>query len=55
MISIVNMAGQVLYTQNTGIGTIFNTTIDISAYPAGVYMAKISNGAQSTIRNFVVE
>lgn len=55
IVSIVNMAGQVLYSQNTGIGTIFNTAIDISAYPAGVYMAKISNGAQATIRNFVVE
>ncbi len=54
-ISIINMAGQVFYTQNTGITANYTTTIDISAFPAGIYMTKISNGIQATVKNFVVE
>ena len=54
-ITIVNMAGQVLNTINTGVTTNYNNAIDISALPAGVYMARVASGNQSTIRNFIVE
>ena len=54
-VSIINLAGQVVYTQITGISTNYNTSIDISNLSSGLYMTRISSGNQSTIRNFVIE
>jgi PKD repeat protein len=54
-ISIVNMAGQVVNSFETGVVSNYNNAIDISSLPAGVYMARVSSGNQATVRNFVVE
>ncbi|MEZ5014918.1 MAG: T9SS type A sorting domain-containing protein [Chitinophagales bacterium] len=54
-ISIVNMAGQVMYTVETGVRADFSTSIDISKLPAGVYMTRISSGNRATVKNFVVQ
>lgn len=55
MIQIVNMAGQVVYTEQTSVTGSYNTAIDVQNLPAGVYMARINSGIQSSVRNFVVE
>lgn len=54
-IQIVNMAGQVMITEETNATMNYNTSIDVSSLPAGVYMARINSGIQSSVKNFVVE
>jgi len=55
IVSIVNMAGQTVYSSNTGLVSNFTNAIDISNLASGLYMAKVTSGNQATIRNFVVE
>lgn len=54
-IQIVNMAGQVVYTEQSTVSTNYTTAIDVSGLPSGLYMARVNSGIQSTVRNFVVE
>lgn len=54
-IQVLNMAGQVMHTEQTAVATQYNTAIDVSALPAGIYMARINSGIRSSVRTFIVE
>lgn len=54
-ITILNMAGQTVYSENTGVSTNYSRSIDISKLPAGVYMTKVSSGNQANVKSFVKE
>jgi len=54
-IQILNMAGQVMITEQTTVSTSYNTAMDISALASGVYMVRINSGIQSSVRTFVVQ
>ncbi len=54
-IEIVNVAGQTVYTEHTGISSSYNKAIDISKLPSGIYLTRISSGNQANVKNFVKE
>jgi len=53
-IEVVNLSGQVLYKTNTSKGDLTDKhTIDVSAYPQGVYFLRISDDGSSMVKKFV--
>lgn len=52
---VLNSQGQMVFSQNAGFSSNFNTNIDVSNWSAGLYLLQINNGIQSSTRTFIVE
>lgn len=54
MISVLNTAGQEVYSEYAGFTSNYSTDINTSNLPAGVYLARIASGNKVSTKTFVV-
>lgn len=54
-LSIQNVQGQKVYTENTGSITDYKNTIDVSELPAGMYILTVAAEGKTSTKSFVVK
>lgn len=53
VINIINVSGQIVYSENTSVNGIFNKLIDLSSYSNGVYIIQINDSKSTVARKWV--
>lgn len=53
VINIINVSGQIVYSENTSINGNFNKLIDLSSYSKGVYIIQINDSKSTMARKWV--
>ncbi|MCC6459656.1 MAG: T9SS type A sorting domain-containing protein, partial [Saprospiraceae bacterium] len=54
-IEVLNLLGQVLETQQQSSGTTLNRTLDVSGYPEGNYLLRLTAGEESVSARIVIQ